>query len=992
VTPPGLRDDSSCMDELAQRFARWRDHADVPALAAAFDVAAPRLLSLALHLAGNPADAEDLLQSTFVQAMQKAASFDARQPLLPWLCGILAGEAKNLRRREDRRRSEPLPDLAGDGTGPLAASERSELVAALRQHVEQLPGEQRQVLLLQLQHGLTPAEIAEALGAAPGTVRMRLHRGLAALRRLLPAGLASLLLWAWPERGLAAVRAAVLRQAKLLLPAGSALAVKQLAAAALLLALCAFGWWLAPPRPVRDPATASRAPLAPAIAGHAGGHAGEDTGDPTAATVATQDRVAVPAPPAAPDAVRTGSLQLRVVRGDGRPLPHATATVVRVEGDADAVDDAHCLTMDADGEALLAGLEPGAVEVQVIGGSRGRATSVAGRTTPLEVRRCAETAAAHGRVVHADGTPAAGAKLLAQYNLWFVFAVGVAGEDGRFALDGLEEYQLLGAALPGFAPSGMHRLLPGRELELVLPGKAARIEGTVVDEAGDPIAGAQVVVQCLQPPRYWLENGNEVDRAGAARGCADGAGAFAFDVGPGKTRLQVQTGDYAPEVRLVDGEAGAVTSVRVVLLRALPLRGRVVDGNGAPVAGAEVMLNGTSGIRRHTAADGSFAYRSAPTGLVALRVEGLTIEPFQGERDRSAEPLDWTIVVQRRPRWPLRFVDERGVPLVDWEVGSTALGEGPVETTDADGRVAVLTRVADRGRLELRRENAWTRVDWPPAATPDVETTIVIATPPRADAALSGRLVDAGDRPCADARVQVRWPSTCGVSGSVATAADGSFRIEGLPADEFELIVHRLGNRTDQLSFPALRCGETRDLGCVRLPAEGMLSLRLVRSDGAVVEEPNVFLFDAQNRERPAPSVDGVPHPWPAGRYRYSAMCANALWAGGTIDITAGSPTICELVLTPGVRRDLRFPVPTPAWGAPKSVKYVLRAPDGSSYYQDEFDPRAELPYCIAPPLSLGTWRVELLTDDGARFAGAFTVADLEPRAGPIKIAVEPSR
>ena len=62
-------------------------------------------------------------------------------------------------------------------------------------------------LLLQLQHGLQPAEIADVLGIAPGTVRMRIHRGLAALRKALPAGLAFGALALFPERGLAAVRA-----------------------------------------------------------------------------------------------------------------------------------------------------------------------------------------------------------------------------------------------------------------------------------------------------------------------------------------------------------------------------------------------------------------------------------------------------------------------------------------------------------------------------------------------------------------------------------------------------------------------------------------------------------------------------------------------------------------------------------------------------------------------------------------------------------------
>ena len=185
------------MDTPTLLFDRYRRCGDLDALGRAFDLLSPRLLALALHLTGNAADAEDALQATFVVAMQKAAAFDATKEVGPWLAGVLAGEANNLRRREQRRRTEALEEaLVGAGAGDVVDdAERRELVAQLRTRIDALPDEQRQVLLLQLQHGLRPAEIAEVLGIAPGTVRMRLHRGLDALRRVLPAGLVALPGW-----------------------------------------------------------------------------------------------------------------------------------------------------------------------------------------------------------------------------------------------------------------------------------------------------------------------------------------------------------------------------------------------------------------------------------------------------------------------------------------------------------------------------------------------------------------------------------------------------------------------------------------------------------------------------------------------------------------------------------------------------------------------------------------------------------------------------
>ena len=54
----------------------------------------PRLLRMALHLGRDPGDAEDLVQATFLTAIEKAATYDASRPLLPWLTGILIRHAQ----------------------------------------------------------------------------------------------------------------------------------------------------------------------------------------------------------------------------------------------------------------------------------------------------------------------------------------------------------------------------------------------------------------------------------------------------------------------------------------------------------------------------------------------------------------------------------------------------------------------------------------------------------------------------------------------------------------------------------------------------------------------------------------------------------------------------------------------------------------------------------------------------------------------------------
>ena len=91
-----------------------------------------------------------------------------------------------MRRRGVLREVRELPeDLAGT-VDPAALVGDRELFDEALAAVEALPEPYREVLLLRLVHGLTPAAIAHTLGRAPGTVRMQLQRGTERLRRALP--------------------------------------------------------------------------------------------------------------------------------------------------------------------------------------------------------------------------------------------------------------------------------------------------------------------------------------------------------------------------------------------------------------------------------------------------------------------------------------------------------------------------------------------------------------------------------------------------------------------------------------------------------------------------------------------------------------------------------------------------------------------------------------------------------------------------------------
>ena len=181
----GMRD-----ARLVQLFDRYRTRGDAEALARVFVQVAPSLLKVARHIDGRGSEAEDLVQTTFLVAIERAPAFDASRPLVPWLMGILINQSRLARRR--RKRSEPIaaPEERADSSREVEAESR-ELARAVVKALGELPEVYRDVLLPHLTQGLEPREIAALLGRPHGTVRAQIHRGIRMMRRLLPAGFAA---------------------------------------------------------------------------------------------------------------------------------------------------------------------------------------------------------------------------------------------------------------------------------------------------------------------------------------------------------------------------------------------------------------------------------------------------------------------------------------------------------------------------------------------------------------------------------------------------------------------------------------------------------------------------------------------------------------------------------------------------------------------------------------------------------------------------------
>jgi RNA polymerase sigma factor (sigma-70 family) len=212
--------------KLDRLYRRFQERGDVSALGKVFDLAAPELLGIARHLCGDEAEAEDALQATFLAAIEKRAQYDPERRFLPWMIGILAHRAM-----EARRRAERVPDPARiperAAADPLSEASERELRERLGKTVEELPATYAGAVREYLVEGRSPSEIASALGISLNAAHVRIHRGLKLLRKALPPSFAvGSVLCLVPSRGLAAIRAEILRHAAAAFPAAApALAV-----------------------------------------------------------------------------------------------------------------------------------------------------------------------------------------------------------------------------------------------------------------------------------------------------------------------------------------------------------------------------------------------------------------------------------------------------------------------------------------------------------------------------------------------------------------------------------------------------------------------------------------------------------------------------------------------------------------------------------------------------------------------------------------------
>jgi RNA polymerase sigma-70 factor (ECF subfamily) len=187
-------DDNLLVDAIANGDAR--------ALEVIYERYSRGVYSLALRLLLDSANAEDVVQETFLKLWRQPAAYQPeRGRLLPWLLGVAHHHAVDVLRRrqlEQRHRVPAPPRPNGDGLADLVESlglvsseEDPQLSAgavdqrtAVGRALGALPLEQRVPIELAYYRGMTQFEVSTLLGVPLGTIKTRMRLGLQQLRKM----------------------------------------------------------------------------------------------------------------------------------------------------------------------------------------------------------------------------------------------------------------------------------------------------------------------------------------------------------------------------------------------------------------------------------------------------------------------------------------------------------------------------------------------------------------------------------------------------------------------------------------------------------------------------------------------------------------------------------------------------------------------------------------------------------------------------------------
>lgn len=178
----GTADDAVMFADLVERIAARGDRA---AFGRVFSYFGPRVKGYLVRLGLDAAQAEELTQDVMVAVWRKAGSFDRRQASVStWIFRIARNRRIDVFRQERRAQldaHDPAFQPASE-TAPDDAAQASEQEARVRQAMESLPPEQRELVREAFYEDRSHREIADRTGVPLGTVKSRLRLAMAKLK------------------------------------------------------------------------------------------------------------------------------------------------------------------------------------------------------------------------------------------------------------------------------------------------------------------------------------------------------------------------------------------------------------------------------------------------------------------------------------------------------------------------------------------------------------------------------------------------------------------------------------------------------------------------------------------------------------------------------------------------------------------------------------------------------------------------------------------
>ncbi|MBO5955857.1 MAG: sigma-70 family RNA polymerase sigma factor [Clostridia bacterium] len=156
-----------------------------------------KIYNIAYRLSGNEADASDMTQEVLIKIFRHIGTFNGNSKFSTWVYRVATNtcldELKKIRRRNaysldaeiDTGDSEVAVQVRDESPSPDIAAEQKELSAAVGKAIKRLSPDHSAVVILRDIQGMSYEEVAKILNCSVGTVKSRLNRGRAQLKKIL---------------------------------------------------------------------------------------------------------------------------------------------------------------------------------------------------------------------------------------------------------------------------------------------------------------------------------------------------------------------------------------------------------------------------------------------------------------------------------------------------------------------------------------------------------------------------------------------------------------------------------------------------------------------------------------------------------------------------------------------------------------------------------------------------------------------------------------